>query len=103
VKRLCADDSAATSVKVGHRQAVIPKIPKRNGLGIFFCFVKSGEGKQRARGRAKLGLTSSDQLPLRQNCSSYGKKPTRLAPRSVFCFIASLFEPPSKLNIASIN
>jgi hypothetical protein len=25
VKRLCADDSAATSVKVGHRQAVIPK------------------------------------------------------------------------------
>ena len=23
VKRLCADDSAATSVKVGHRQAVI--------------------------------------------------------------------------------
>ena len=28
VKRLCADDSAATSVKVGHRQAVIPKIPK---------------------------------------------------------------------------
>jgi hypothetical protein len=27
VKRLCADDSAATSVKVGHRQAVIPENP----------------------------------------------------------------------------
>ena len=27
VKRLRADDSAATSVKVGHRQAVIPKNP----------------------------------------------------------------------------
>jgi hypothetical protein len=27
VKRLRADDSAATSVKVGHRQAVIPKKP----------------------------------------------------------------------------
>ena len=27
VKRLCADDSAATSVKVGHRQAVIQKTP----------------------------------------------------------------------------
>ena len=27
VKRLCADDSAATSVKVGHRQAIILKTP----------------------------------------------------------------------------
>ena len=27
VKRLCANDSAATSVKVGYRQAVIPKTP----------------------------------------------------------------------------
>jgi hypothetical protein len=36
VKRLCADDSAATSVKVGHRQAVIPKIPLRSALGDFF-------------------------------------------------------------------
>ena len=27
VKRLCADDSAATSVKVGYRQALIRKIP----------------------------------------------------------------------------
>ena len=27
VKRLCADDSAATSVKVGHRQAFIPHRP----------------------------------------------------------------------------
>ena len=27
VKRLSADDSAATSVKVGHRQAVIQKTP----------------------------------------------------------------------------
>ena len=29
VKRLCADDSAATSVKVGHRQALTPKHPRR--------------------------------------------------------------------------
>ena len=28
VKRLCANDSAATSVKVGYRQAVIPKNPR---------------------------------------------------------------------------
>ena len=29
VKRLRADDSAATSVKVGHRQAVTPENPRR--------------------------------------------------------------------------
>src|SRR6476659_2692959 len=37
VKRLCADDSAATSVKVGHRQAVIRKPPTPAGVG-GFCF-----------------------------------------------------------------
>lgn len=37
VKRLCADDSAATSVKVGHRQAVIRKPPSPAGVG-GFCF-----------------------------------------------------------------
>ena len=36
VKRLSADDSAATSVKVGHRQAIILKTLNRNRLGVFF-------------------------------------------------------------------
>ena len=36
VKRLSADDSAATSVKVGHRQAVIPENPRRpKAPGVF--------------------------------------------------------------------
>ncbi len=35
VKRLRADDSAATSVKVGHRQAFIPKTPN-DSVGGFF-------------------------------------------------------------------
>ena len=36
VKRLSADDSAATSVKVGHRQAVIQKTPvARKAAGVF--------------------------------------------------------------------
>ena len=36
VKRLCADDSAATSVKVGHRQAVTPENPRRRKApGVF--------------------------------------------------------------------
>ena len=37
VKRICADDSAATSVKVGHRQAFIRKPPSSNLVG-GFCF-----------------------------------------------------------------
>ena len=41
VKRLCADDSAATSVKVGHRQAVIRKPPSPRGAG-GFCFRAAG-------------------------------------------------------------
>ena len=36
VKRLSADDSAATSVKVGHRQAVTPENPRRPiATGVF--------------------------------------------------------------------
>ena len=35
VKRLCADDSAATSVKVGHRQAIILKTPDHDWSGVF--------------------------------------------------------------------
>jgi hypothetical protein len=35
VKRLCADDSAATSVKVGHRQAVIENPSSSNAGGVL--------------------------------------------------------------------
>ena len=36
VKRRRADDSAATSVKVGHRQAVTPEKPRlRKEVGLF--------------------------------------------------------------------
>ena len=35
VKRLCADDSAATSVKVGHRQAVIKNPSSSNAGGVL--------------------------------------------------------------------
>ena len=36
VKRLCADDSAATSVKVGHRQAFIRKTLSSSAGGFLF-------------------------------------------------------------------
>ena len=35
VKRLCADDSAATSVKVGYRQASYMKNPTSDLVGFF--------------------------------------------------------------------
>jgi hypothetical protein len=37
VKRLCADDSAATSVKVGYRQASYKKKASAEMLGFFFA------------------------------------------------------------------
>ncbi|HEV7814879.1 MAG TPA: hypothetical protein VGP06_07225, partial [Janthinobacterium sp.] len=36
VKRYCADDSAATSVKVGHRQACHSEKPRRSPAGFFY-------------------------------------------------------------------
>ena len=41
VKRLCADDSAATSVKVGHRQAFIRKPPSLTARGFLLCATDS--------------------------------------------------------------
>ena len=35
VKRFCADDSAGSRVKVGHRQTIIPKTP-HHAMGRFF-------------------------------------------------------------------
>ncbi len=45
VKRLSADDSAATSVKVGHRQAVTPENPRRpTATGVFAFGAHIGDG-----------------------------------------------------------
>ena len=38
VKRLRADDSADSRVKVGHRQAITPRIAQPKGWAIFFGF-----------------------------------------------------------------
>ena len=44
VKRLCADDSGRTSVKVGHRQAFIAQNPTGTPCGVLF-FVKAHGGR----------------------------------------------------------
>ena len=41
MKRLCADDSAATSVKVGYRQASYIEKPPLNDLSGVFRFGRS--------------------------------------------------------------
>ena len=38
VKRLSADDSAGSRVKVGHRQAVTAQNPRSENAGRGFCF-----------------------------------------------------------------
>ncbi len=40
VKRVSADDSAGSRVKVGHRQALIAKKAPIERLGLFFCLVR---------------------------------------------------------------
>jgi hypothetical protein len=61
VKRLRADDSAATSVKVGNRQACIRKAPGRNAGGFLLCRVAlslvDGGQKPRKYGGMKLILS----------------------------------------------
>ena len=48
VKRLHADDSADTRVKVGHRQALIPKTPRQRVLrGVLSLVVLKRSGSLR--------------------------------------------------------
>ncbi|WP_218964102.1 hypothetical protein, partial [Janthinobacterium sp. BJB446] len=66
VKQLCADDSAATSVKVGYRQACylkqqprllfLEKNPIRNGRVFFRLAVCDGEPQTKAGGRPPRAL-----------------------------------------------
>ena len=61
VKRLCADDSAATSVKVGHRQAFIRK-PPLSDLGGGFCFLVSD---------CRVGIGCAEQQRKSQESGAY--------------------------------
>ena len=42
VKRFSADDSADSRVKVGHRQALLPKKPRPLKDGVFLCAPRMG-------------------------------------------------------------
>ena len=56
VKRLSADDSAATSVKVGHRQAVTPENPRRHQAPGVFALGRRTMGFHE---RAGIGITAT--------------------------------------------
>ena len=63
VKRICADDSAATSVKVGHRQAFIKKpseliLQRVFALGFRFTRQQNYLEFQRCRNKTTVFLTS---------------------------------------------
>src|SRR5690606_29804926 len=64
VKRLCADDSGRTSVKVGHRQALIVKTPQRiPARGFLFGGVRPQTGSDPiTRGRGVSLPMGSDPL-----------------------------------------
>ncbi|MBR7784870.1 hypothetical protein, partial [Undibacterium luofuense] len=54
MKRLSADDSAATSVKVGHRQAPYKKPPPLDrGGGFALCGRKAGKEQELSKDQVK--------------------------------------------------
>jgi hypothetical protein len=54
VKRLCADDSAATSVKVGYRQASYTQLPAHYRLSGLFAFGLQAEAATKFHHKQKL-------------------------------------------------
>lgn len=55
VKRLCADDSGCTSVKVGHRQAPYPDSPRPQKRGFVICATQTtNTATAQARGTSTL-------------------------------------------------
>ncbi|MGE8669162.1 MAG: hypothetical protein ACN6PM_15605, partial [Achromobacter mucicolens] len=90
VKRLCADDSGRTSVKVGHRQAFIAQNPAGIPCGVLslwrrdYCSdssignaVSGMQQRECCKGIAVTGMQDRNLL----------KTPTRLAPRGGFVFV----------------
>ena len=48
VKRFCADDSAGSRVKVGHRQAITAKTPHQS-MGRFFSVILMGSAEEKRK------------------------------------------------------
>ena len=85
VKRLCADDSGRTSVKVGHRQAFIAQNPAAHRCGVLFLCARKCCGSLRAD-RPAPG-TGPLQPWLAQDMNT--RKAPRLAPRGLLRCIAA--------------
>ena len=71
VKRLCADDSAGSRVKVGHCQAINGKAPEQSAQGLFSCSPSMGAifGVQ-VPGRA--GHSEASEAQLREGDRAWG-------------------------------
>ncbi|MFZ6658875.1 hypothetical protein, partial [Undibacterium sp. TJN19] len=69
VKRLRANDSAATSVKVGYRQACIPHTPDQAiDRGFCFCANRKSTRQSTSTSTSTLALAISSL-----HCSDYGR------------------------------
>ena len=78
VKRLCADDSGRTSVKVGHRQAFYCQNPAAHRCGVLFC----GHANARTpRGRTGCARSAPGTGPL-QSWLAQDMNKARGAPRA---------------------
>ena len=64
VKRLSADDSAGSRVKVGHRQAITAKKAPTNRLGLFYWHEQ--KQKQKAPRPRQGAFLLAIQLPMRE-------------------------------------
>ena len=83
VKRLCADDSAGSRVKVGHRQALMPKTPQApKACGVLFllslmslsawiCAVDSATQSQFLCGRREVSAIDNPGAVKRQRLTSF--------------------------------
>ena len=86
VKRLCADDSGRTSVKVGHRQAFIAQNPQLTAAGFCFC----GHANARTpRGRTGCARSAPGTGPLQSwLAQDMNTRKARGSPRPLRCIAA---------------
>src|SRR5690606_24934138 len=76
VKRLSADDSGRTSVKVGHRQALIPQNPSGyTPLGFCFCCVQRASTLIEARAIGENEVLVELRRPT--SCRKFSRSPSR--------------------------
>ena len=79
VKRLCADDSGRTSVKVGHRQAFIAQNPAAHRCGVLFLWARKCSDASRADGLRQVSAGHGPATVMARARHEYKKGPAARA------------------------